>query len=279
MAINNWKLFLVAIMWLWLLMPIFLAGKAKKNKTIKSIPSISESIVSNNQKELQSIIFKPNSLEITESYVCIPTVHEINIINTYHEDIELYSMVFSLNDSSLQCNQFTTYSIIIKPKEEFIINIIHLPQITHHIMTEGILNTSIGLFTYPITIISYNNLYNINSIHKNQLFAGSLNETIINIYNPHNNTLTITEIFTTNDFLVLKELKTINKNEKNEKNNENTLILTENFWDIPSNSHQSVIILSYRIVLPQIYEGYVHIKTNYHNFVIPVTIDVIEGNY
>ena len=246
--------------------------------------------------ENDDIIFNPTGLTYKDCPLSITAAQEFEITNMMTSSV----IIFSINSNNKQFYSILTTPIEILPNEKYIIKILYLPIRVEHIDIELSIMTSRGEYKYAIEANSILNSYRINP----QLgirFPSSNNilEKPIVIYNPHKETLYITEIFTTEDFLTLKDSKSSHSDHENsvslsdtisnelqvkDLNNKNIhenlhekLEYLEGTWSIPPGIEKEIIILSVSTDLnPGFHNGFLHIKTNYDNIVMPIEIQILN---
>lgn len=98
-------------------------------------------------------------------------------------------------------------------------------------------------------------------------------------HNPSHELLHVREVFTTESFLHLHLPDSDGKAEVSVEDaypgpNSNS---TEAMWQIPGRGEKEIIHLRFRTSTPGVYTGYVHVKTDRENMVLPVELEVLQG--
>jgi hypothetical protein len=104
-------------------------------------------------------------------------------------------------------------------------------------------------------------------------------EKVLRLYNPHNTTLTVTEVFISDPFLSLRELPSSLPNKKDYLNHELPVSRDISSWTIPPKQERKIVTLA---ITPNTttlgsQHGYVHIVTNRDTIIIPVEAKLVTS--
>eukprot|EP00602_Paraphysomonas_sp_CaronLab_P009929 CAMPEP_0185036516 /NCGR_PEP_ID=MMETSP1103-20130426/29610_1 /TAXON_ID=36769 /ORGANISM="Paraphysomonas bandaiensis, Strain Caron Lab Isolate" /LENGTH=2155 /DNA_ID=CAMNT_0027574075 /DNA_START=29 /DNA_END=6496 /DNA_ORIENTATION=- len=216
------------------------------------------------QQQSESLQFHPHILEYGSSPVCIPTVSTFTITSTLDEDIELVS---------IEADNPQFYPVLFQPQtlppnDSILIRILFLPFYTQPTGATLRISTSIGEFTYKVVGAAAYNSYRLRPFIGFRVASGVPFQHPITIHNPHDEVLHVRDIFTTEEFLSLQGATPSSEEWSGEGSNA---------WELEPGAERSIIHLSMGASAPGFYSGYVHIKTNKDNIVIPAELTVLEG--
>jgi hypothetical protein len=130
------------------------------------------------------------------------------------------------------------------------------------------ISTSIGDFDYNVVGAPAFNSYHLHPFVGYRIPSGVPFEQPITIYNPHKDVLHIREIFTTEEFISLRGATPLDAGASSSGGAT---------WQLEPGVERSIIHLSMGSSIPGFYSGYVHLKTDKDNIVIPVELQVLEG--
>lgn len=218
----------------------------------------------NSLKSSKGLLFHPKMLEYGSSPVCIPTVSSFTITSSLDVDVEL-------NSISADNPQF--YPVLFQPqtlarRESVMIRILFLPFYTETASATLKISTSIGDYEYNIVGAPAYNSYRLHPFVGYRIPSGVPFEQPITIYNPHDEVLHIREIFTTEEFISLRGATPLDADVTSSGGAT---------WQLEPGVERSIIHLSMGSSMPGFYSGYVHLKTDKDNIVIPVELQVLEG--
>jgi hypothetical protein len=228
---------------------------------------------------VNGIIFAPEVLRYIDSPVCIPSMADFSLTNTHNEDIQLLSV---MSDDT----QF--YPVLFQPQNlkvnsSISIQLLFLPYYVDSSEATLTIVSSIGKHIYKIYGRSVGNPYHLHPLTGFRVPAGVPYEQSVVMYNPHNEILHIREIFTTEDFLSIKGASsgsndiardTFSKRIQLPEEQEKTKFGT---WEIPPGEEKQLVTISMLSTTPGSYSGYVHVKTDRENIVLPIDMTVLEG--
>jgi hypothetical protein len=215
-----------------------------------------------------SLLFDPPILEYGSTPVCIPSISMFTLINPLDTEFDLVS---------IQSDNPQFYPVLFQPQiiasqDSIQIQILYLPYSPQASQATLTLTTSLGLFQYFINTAPAYNSYHLHPFLGYRLATSVTSQHIISIYNPHDQPLHIREIYTTEEFLSLENLVPTSI-QVDENNNP----LDTSQWILESGVERNIISLLMSSSHAGSYSGYVHIKTNYDNIVIPVELNVVES--
>lgn len=210
------------------------------------------------------LIFDPPILEYGQTPVCIPSITIFTITNNINLEFDLISI---LSDNT-QFYPVVFQPQIVNPKESVQIQILYLPFYPQKSSATLTITTSIGNFEYYVTTAQAYNSYHLHPFIGYRVASGIPFQQAISIFNPHDQPLHIREIYTTEEFLSLEGILPSNAEENNPLSNQ---------WILDPGVERNIILLSMSSAIPGYYTGYVHVKTNFDNIVIPVELKVLDG--
>lgn len=270
-----------------------------------------EIISGSNNGDINSIQIEPSQLIFKNSPTCIPSISMIDILNI-HETEEL--QILSIKSDNSQFHPAIFKPQVLLPEGRASIQIIYLPRnIGSNIECKLTIMTSFGELIYLIQASAINNLYHLHPFIGTKIPSGVIYSRPIIMYNPTDKPLHVREVFTTESFLTLnlpEDLINSNNygvsddihNENNinveEEHDDDTLdeyfnaldsnsksdsaILSsptssQGLWIIPPKSEKEIIHLIFHATTPGPFNGYVHVKSDLENMVIPVELHVLKG--
>lgn len=258
--------------------------------------------------ETSDVQFTPTSLTFKDCPLSITVAKEFVMFNSMTSPV----VVFGMKSDNKQFHPTLTQQIEIPPGETYSVRIIYLPYRVETIAVELTILTSRGEYRFPITANAILNPYRINPQLGIRFPAGgSLLEKPIIVYNPHAETLHITEIFTTEPFLTLKDAGVGSNrlgyptsstdtsegtggagisgtgNGRHNKLQGKTAAdgappeiadYSDGMWMVPPGAEKEVIVLSVSTDLkPGNHNGFLHIKTDHDNIVMPVELQILSS--
>lgn len=228
---------------------------------------------------VNGIIFAPEFLRYVDSPVCIPSMADFSLTNAHKEDIQLLSVIS--DDTQFYPVLFQPQSL--KVNTSISIQLLFLPYYVDSSEATLTIVSSIGKHIYKIYGRSVGNPYHLHPLTGFRVPAGVPYEQSVVMYNPHNEVLHIREIFTTEDFLSIKGASsgshensrdTFSRRIQLPEEQEKTKFGT---WEIPPGEEKQLVTISMLSTMPGSYNGYVHIKTDRENIVLPIDMTVLEG--
>jgi hypothetical protein len=251
------------------------------------------------------VLFKPTSLTFHDCPLSITVAQDFELLNTMTFPI----VVFGIKSNNRQFHSVLTKQIEVPAGEAYVVRILYLPYRVETVAAEITILTSRGEYRFPITGNSILNPYRVNpQLGVRFPAGGSILEKPIIVYNPHKETLHITEVFTTEPFLTLKDAafginrlsqpllstdangRAANPNGNGgaegpgmDKSGPPALSLPElaefndGTWSIPPGTEKEVIILSVSTDLkPGNHDGFLHIRTDHDNIVMPIELQILS---
>lgn len=128
-----------------------------------------------------------------------------------------------------------------------------------------------GLLTYNVYGRAVANKYNVSPLLGLALPRGVPHVVPVSITNPHAEVLVVKEVFTTEDFLSLRGPRLPGGKR------DPAVLPVEHEWEIAPGETRELLSLSIVSMDAGSYSGYVHIKTDKDNLVIPVSATVSAG--
>jgi hypothetical protein len=253
--------------------------------------------------ETSDVQFLPTSLTFKDCPLSITVAKEIQLHNVMTSPV----VVYGVKSDNQQFHSVLAKQIEIPPGETYDLRILYLPYRVETIAVELTILTSRGEYRFPITANAVLNPYRVNPQLGIRFPAGgSLLEKPIVVYNPHAETLHITEIFTTEPFLTLKDagfgsnrldpgVSSFDPSEHSarsggsERHNKlqgkaaapalpEVAEYSDGMWSVPPGTEKEVIVLSVSTDLkPGNHAGFLHIKTSRDNIVMPEELQILSS--
>mmetsp|Transcript_28777 Transcript_28777/g.37158 ORF Transcript_28777/g.37158 Transcript_28777/m.37158 type:complete len:2600 (+) Transcript_28777:19-7818(+) len=277
-----------------------LSTRGNPTLPIESLPDLSLSetkeIVSGSGINMVQI--EPSILSFKNSPTCIPTVSLIDILNI-HENEELHILGISSDNSQFHPAMFKPQ--VLPPDGRATIQIIYLPRnVGSEINGKLTISTSFGDIIYLIEATAITNPYRLHPFIGTKIPAGVVYSRPIIMYNPTDEPLHVREVFTTESFLTLHlpddlisppsssnyAVDGIDDGLGDEgdeglfQHPQATLsspTSSEGLWVIPPKSEKEIIHLVFHALIPGPFNGYVHVKSDRENMVLPVELQVLKG--
>ena len=228
---------------------------------------VQQSIGKNESLRSEGLFFDPSKLVFNESPISIPKVSEFRIINSLKTDVE----IFSVESPNIQFHPILFQPISLEPSENLVVQILFLPYTFDTVQCSIQIITSEGDFSYYLEGRAVSNPYNLKPIIDRKIPYGSVTyERPIVMFNPHMDTLQVKEVFTTEDFLALKGAPMKNDGKTSDSN--------DILWQLQPGAEKTIITLSISTSISLgLHTGYVHIKTDHDNIVVPIEFEIVEG--
>jgi len=253
-----------------------------------------------NFDENGDIVFHPTGLYYHDCPLSITAAREFEITNSMNNPVTIFTVRSSNRQfhSTLSKNQEITGGGKLK------VNILYLPHQTEFLTADLTIVTSRGEYIMPISANSVKNPYKIDPQLGIRFPASSSStdtlEKPIIVFNPHQETLHITEVFTTENFLALKgaafqgvgsdpdapasdKIKPRTDTEGQRvvsdgtSGSNNSAAAAHTLWSIPPGGEKEIITLTVSKDLPPgLHSGFLHIKTDHANLVMPVELTALN---
>jgi len=242
----------------------------------------------NKENDNLSIQLTPETLVYSNSPVCIPSLSQFVILNTGNNDLEL----LSIKSDSDQFYPVVFERQVLKSRESMTIQLLFLPYYMESVTATLTIVSSKGDIVYHVRGEAIQNEYGVRPFTGLRIPRGMPYEQPIIISNPHNEALRVREVFTTEDFLSLSDTTESNAGTEGiNVNTDGTISNSRNLQDGSSNSNsgatgsweiapgesKEILHLSIASQISGRHLGYLHIKTDQDNMVVPVDATVLEG--
>jgi hypothetical protein len=240
--------------------------------------------------------FKPALLLYTDCPISIASISTFSIENTLTVDVHILSI--SADNSQFHPVMFQSHLLL--RGTSLTVQLLFLPYYVETTMSKLSIMTSEGLYIYQVEGRSIPNPYRLRPFTGNRVPAGAppFDQPIF-IYNPYREPLHIRDVFTTEDFLSLKgaayssaaaaEASSSMREgggahgraatSQSSVSTGGAAASTDLSWAVQPGTEREIIVLSLSAanMSPGFYSGYVHIKTDRDNIVLPVEMHVVEG--
>lgn len=231
----------------------------------------SDELVGDMQESMEELVFQPDTLVFLDCPVAIAETASFLVVNHFNFDVHVYSVV----SENVLFHPVMFQPQIVAPNESISVQILFLPYYQESLVSQLTVKTSVGDFEYQVKGFPVRNPYGLHPFVGIRIPSNSNIEQPIVIHNPHENTLHIKEVYTTESFLTLKGTPLRNSIGSDD---DSSSFAPEVMWVIQPNTEKEIITLSIPSTLgPGFYQGYVHIKTDHDNMVLPVEVDILEG--
>ena len=209
------------------------------------------------------VSIEPPSLEFRQRPLCIPAVEMAELING--ADTEL--SVFSVTTDNVHFHPSSFKATTLAPGEALNISIVFLPRTIGSVEGTLVIQTSAGGLLYQIHAQGVANPYRLHPFLSAKLPTGATYSPPIQVHNPHETTLQIKEVYTSEGFLHLNMPETVGDQDAR----------TNGLWEVPSRQTKTVINVAFSSEHPGKYQGYVHVKTNYDTMIIPLEVSGVTS--
>ena len=207
------------------------------------------------------VTIDPPSLEFKQRPLCIPAVEMAELING--ADTEL--SVFSVTTDNVHFHPSSFKATTLAPGGALNISIVFLPRSIGNVEGTLVIQTSAGGLLYQIHAQGVANPYRLHPFLSAKLPTGATYSPPIQVHNPHETTLLIKEVYTSEGFLHLNMPETVGNQDAR----------TNGLWEVPSRQTKTVINVAFSSEHPGKYQGYVHVKTNYDTMIIPLEVSSV----
>jgi len=235
------------------------------------------------------VAFQPTTLYYNDCPLSITAAREFVMTNNMNKPVT----VFTVRSNNRQFHSTLTKNQEIAGGGNLKVHILYLPQQVEYLTADLTIVTSRGEYNIPIKANSIENTYRVNPQLGVRFPAGhSVLETPIVVYNPHKETLQITEVFTTETYLSLKgaafqgvgsdpdALPPVQRKASQNHLLSDTAVDSGEkhiLWSIPPGTSKEIITLSIDTdLIPGPHSGFLHIKTDHANLVMPVELQVLN---
>lgn len=207
----------------------------------------------------------PNALDFGEKQLCVASVLTFEIQTPETTD-EIHVMSIVTDDVQFHPAMFRP--IHLRAGDSLKVQIIYLPRASGRVEAKAVIRTSLGTLVYPLSGQGVANQFGLNPFTAT-IPTGARYEPLITITNPSDQMLLVKEIFTTESFLHLSL--------PNAKGHEGPAIMPQNagMWEIQPHETRDIISLSFMSRVDGEFNGFVHIKTDRDNMILPVEIIVV----
>lgn len=204
-------------------------------------------------------------------YTCISTSQDFELTNispNANETVEIYSVT----TSSLHFHISNFSPTTLAANKTKAVRVMFLPYREGPVSAVVVIQTSLGGFLLRLSGDGVRNPYGVKGFTGVRIPMGIAYNPAVQVYNPFDETLLIKEIFTTEGFLHLTLPDFVADMDKVEE--VNAVSTSASIWQVQPREMKDVIELSFRSHTPGPYRGFLHIKTNLDNLVVPVDIMV-----
>lgn len=211
----------------------------------------------------------------------MPAVEKVEVINTSDND-ELHLFAVSTDTVHFHPSSFkqtvgfssVSYSQgsfphcqVVPVKGKTVISVVFVPRLLGAVEGTLIIETSVGGFLYQVHGEGIANPYNLTPFLGAKIPVGVPFNPPIKIYNPKDQVLHVKEVFTNEGFLHLTLPKASGGGDYG----------SAGLWEINPRHTNTIINLSFQSNVPGKHTGFVHVKTDIDNMIIPVEIHVMKG--
>eukprot|EP00656_Telonema_subtile_P051304 TRINITY_DN6866_c0_g1_i4.p1 TRINITY_DN6866_c0_g1~~TRINITY_DN6866_c0_g1_i4.p1 ORF type:complete len:1313 (+),score=349.16 TRINITY_DN6866_c0_g1_i4:205-4143(+) len=206
----------------------------------------------------------PPFLEFGARPICIPVVHTIEVINT-SEEKEL--TLFSITTDSAHYHPPIFKQTVLAPLGKTMIAVIFVPRVLGRLDGKLVIKTSLGGFLYQAHGEGLPNPYKVFPLVSAKVPVGVPYSPSMKLFNPFDEPLHVKEVYTSEGFLHLELPKVQNEEEAGQAG----------MWELMPQQHKTVIHLNFKSQSAGKFQGFVHMKTDKDNLVIPVEIVATKG--
>jgi hypothetical protein len=196
--------------------------------------------------------------------MCLAARESVVIENGF-EDRELEFKSVVSNTAHFQVSNFSKMSLPPGGRSSF--SVIFLPRELGMVHGHLKIETNAGMFEYGIQGEGVPNGYRVSPLVGVRIPSGRSYKPSVELYNPHDEPLRVTETFTNQGFLHL-----VFDNRRVGK----TLGPNGEFWMIPPKETRQIVGFSFQSSAPGRHDGYVNVRTDKDDLVIPIELNVVN---
>ena len=229
-------------------------------------------------KELRpppTLSIDPPYFDYGSHYTCISVSHDFEMTSLSQDNHTEPVKIYSVTISSLHFHVSNFGPTVLAPNGTKTFKIMFLPYVEGPVAAVVVVQTSIGGFLVRLAGEGVDNPYGVVGFTSVRVPMGIAYNPAVQVYNPFAETLLIKEIFTTEGFLHLTLPDFVHDVDKVEE--VNAVSTSASIWQVRPREIKDVIELSFRSHTPGPYRGFLHIKTNLDNLVVPIDIVVLQG--
>lgn len=216
----------------------------------------------------------PPYFDFGAHYTCISTSQDFELTNLSPDPNNVIE-VYSITTGSLNFHVPNFNPSTLTPNQTKSVRVMFLPYAEGFASAVIVIQTSIGGFLLRVTGEGITNPYGVTGFTGIRVPIGIPYNPSVQIYNPFDEVLLIKEIFTSEGFLHLTLPDSVDDVDKVEE--VNAVSTSASIWQVKPREIKDVIELSFRSHTPGPYRGFLHIKTNLDNLVVPIDIVVLNG--
>ena len=244
-------------------------GAAPSSGNIGLDGTVSDAVVARPALSIQ-----PPYFDFRSHFTCISTSQEFMFINNSPNPDDVLQ-ILSVTTGSLNFHVSNFSPISLAPNRTKSIKIMFLPYMEGFTSAVVVIQTSIGGFLLRLTGEGINNPYGVSGFTRVRVPIGVAYNPAVQVYNPFDEVLSIKEIYTSESFFHLTLPDFVEGSDKVERVTE--MSTSASIWKVKPREIKDVIELSFRSHTPGPYRGFLHIKTDLDNLVVPIDIVVLTG--
>ncbi len=250
-------------------------------------------------KASPNITIVPAFLNFKKRPTCIPQKEGIILMNKETAgELHVYSV--SSNTPNFQASDFK--KVTLAPGQSSSFTVIFLPRTLGVVHATLVIETSMGGFVYALQGEGTANAYKATALLDVKVPVGVNSKATFELFNPHAAPLRIKEIFTNQGFLHLmlppgpsllpSERKRSSSNSITSSSSSTGSSSTGSIsspsgasahsdegglWVVPTHKSSHIINLSFQSNTPGKHSGFIHVRTDADDLVIPVELNVMKG--
>jgi hypothetical protein len=221
-----------------------------------------------------ALSIEPASFSFGSHYTCIAKSQDFELKNLSPDPGDQLE-VYSVAAGSLHFHVANFSPLTLMPNKTRAIRIMFLPYLAGATSVVVVIQTSLGGFLLRLSGEGVSNPYGVKGFTGVRVPMGITYNPAVQMYNPFDEPLHIKEIFTTEGFLHLALPDFVDDVDKVEE--VNAVSTSASIWHMQPREIKDVIELSFRSHTPGTYRGFLHVKTNLDNLVVPIDIVVLSG--
>ena len=218
-----------------------------------------------------TLAVNPPFFHFGSHYTCISTSQDFELTNVSPNTTETVE-IYSVTTSSLHFHISNFSPTTLAANNTKAVRVMFLPYREGPVTAVIVIQTSLGGFLLRLSGDGVRNPYGVKGFTGVRIPMGIAYNPAVQVYNPFDEALLIKEIFTTEGFLHLTLPDFVADVDKVEE--VNAVSTSASIWQVQPREMKDVIELSFRSHTPGPYRGFLHIKTNLDNLVVPVDIMV-----
>lgn len=257
--------------------PTEFTAEILKNGPLQSVHSVQRNAPGATILDASVVRFEPRSLHLKNQPTCMPRWEQVEITNIGTKQITIEAVSSEHNMFHPSISKVET----LDPNEASKMQVLFLAQAVGHFEGLIFVQTNLGMVPFTVKATAVANPYMVEPILGAKVVVGERFSPPISVHNPHDRNLHVREVFTTEGFLHLAlpdrlgESGSQSIERETEPSGESDA--SAGVWTVLPKQQKVVIHVSFVSHATGKFQGFVHLKTDADNLLVPVEIMVTKG--